>query len=687
MTQRPSTFIFQGGLDVSTSPLVMGAGRIMAGINYEAVTEGYRRMDGIERFDGRALPSSAQYWGLPFIDGRSIPAVGSTITGATSGATGTLATAPVVSTGEFALHDATGVMALTNVTGEFDEGEAIYAGGILSAVADGPSLLGYANTAEQALDFAAAAQAINRGLIGRVPGSGPVRGVAAYQGAIYAFRDNVEESAGAMWRASPTGWQPVPTGRMVAFTAALVEIFDGDRITGAISGAIATAARVVRRSGDWGTTAEGYIVLSDQTGSFVNEQIKIGGQVVGTITADVAITIPSGGSYHTIVHNFYGSRQRTALYGVNGVGKAFEFMDGVYTPLETGTAPDRPYLIFEIAEHLGLIFPGGSIQLMAPGKPITMDVVQGSAEFGFGTEITDVVQANESAVVFFGEAKIGTLSGRDVDTFQFQELTEEAGAFAGTAQRMGRTLYLDARGLRDLAATQAYGNFRAGSLLPELTPLFTAKRKAGLRPVLSYVVKTKSQYRIIWNDGSGLCVFMGRKNPEATVFSIAPLLLTCATAAEQTDGEAIYAGSEDGYVYRIDSGASLDGAGVRAYIMPPFNHLGSARQEKRSHSLVVELDGPAETRLGLSLIYDYGSDEQPQAVTPEQRVIGGGGLWDTSVWDEFYWTAPMRGYAEASLDGIGINMAPVIAADSHPAEQAHTLQAYTLNWSPRRMRR
>ena len=663
------------------------AGRVMAGMNYEAVVEGYRRMDGIERFDGRALPSAAQHWALPFANGRIAATVGQTINGITSGATGIVVAAPVIISGEYAVNSATGLFVLTEVTGEFREDELLYTNGVLLAAADGPSLLGYARTAQEALDFAAAAQSWRRAAIARVPGSGPVRGVAAYKGSVYAWRDNVEETAGVMWRATPTGWQQVPTGRMVAFTAGLAEIFDGDRITGATSGAVATAARVVRRSGNWGSSARGYIVLSQQTGTFGNETIRVGSTPVATVTPDTAITIPKGGSYHTIVHNFYGSKQRTALYGASGAGKAFEFMDGVYTPLETGTSPDKPYLVFEIAEHLGLIYPGGSIQLMAPGKPITLDVVQGSAEFGFGTEVTDVVQANESAVVFFGEAKIATLSGRDIDTFQFQELTEEAGAFAGTAQRMGRTLYLDARGLRDLTATQAYGNFRAGSLLPELTPLFSAKRKAGLRPVLSYVVKAKSQYRIIWSDGSGLCVFMGRKNPEAMAFSISPLRLTCATTAEQDDGEAIYAGDESGYVYRVDSGASLDGAGVQAYIMPPFNHLGAARQDKRSHKLVVELDGPAETRLALSMIYDYGSDEQPQAVTPEQRVIGGGGLWDTSIWDEFYWTAPMRGFAEADLDGIGLNMAPIIAADSHPAEEAHTLQVYTIYWSPRRVRR
>lgn len=42
-----------------------------------------------------------------------------------------------------------------------------------------------------------------------VPGSGPIRGVWYYAGTLYAFRDNAGGTAGAMYKASPTGWQLV----------------------------------------------------------------------------------------------------------------------------------------------------------------------------------------------------------------------------------------------------------------------------------------------------------------------------------------------------------------------------------------------------------------------------------------------------------------------------------------------
>jgi len=50
-----------------------------------------------------------------------------------------------------------------------------------------------------------------RALITAVPGSGPIRGVVAFNEVVYAFRDNAAGTACAMYRSSPTGWQLVTT--------------------------------------------------------------------------------------------------------------------------------------------------------------------------------------------------------------------------------------------------------------------------------------------------------------------------------------------------------------------------------------------------------------------------------------------------------------------------------------------
>lgn len=698
VTQQTTTYVFGGGYDLSTTPLAMSPGKLMSGINYEPISEGYGRVDGFERFDGKPAPSAAKFWLLLFANGVQPFVIGSRVKGQTSGAEGTLVAAPFETTGETTSASFAGRLILIDVVGDFADDEVLFttAGGI-HARAEGPAVEDDGDTEAQRRIYLETAQTFRRSAIGRVPGSGPVRGVAVFDNVVYAWRDNLAETAGVMWKSTATGWQAIAVSRIVRFTAGVREIFDGDRITGALSGAQATAWRVVRQQGNWGATAAGYIVLTAQVGTFAAEDILTTAMTAATVTPDVAQPFAKGGRYMTIAHNFYGASNRRALYGAYGEGRAFELREGVISFVETGMVDDRPTRIFEISQHLGLTYRGGSVQFSRPGEPFIYDVVVGAGEIGLGTDVTDVIQATETTVTLFGKEKIAILSGRDVDTFQLDELTEEAGADAWTAQRIARTIYLDARGLRDLAATQAFGNYRAGSLLERVYPYFKSKRAGKNVPVASWVSKTKSQYRLLWNDGTGLTVYMGRKEAEAIPFSTGEARFSCVATGEYDGVEAIFAGSDEGYVYRLDSGTSFDGVGIKGFILPAFNHIGAPRNDKQLFRTVVELDAEPLTRIGITVIFDYGDGQQPESGSREFTipgatghnllVEGGGGIWDTAIWNEFFWSAPIRGRASADTEGIGLNMAPLIACASTPTEARHILQTYTLHWSPRRLRR
>ena len=291
------------------------------------------------------------------------------------------------------------------------------------------------------------------------------------------------------------------------------------------------------------------------------------------------------------------------------------------------------------------------------------------------------------------------LTGRDTETFQLEELTEEAGCEPDTAQRIGQTIYLDRRGLRSLSATQAFGNFKAGTLSMLIEPYFRTKRKAGASTVLSLVSRSKSQYRLIWSDGTGLTVYMGGKTPEAMPFAFNAMQPFCATTCEMADGtEGIFVGAEDGYVYRLDSGTSQDGYGILGFCMTPFNHLGSTMTEKRIFKITVEMQAPADASIAVTAQFDYGDGEKPIAGKRDFTVqglgdgldflvAGGGGDWSISSWNEFYWDSPIEGLAQAYIDGIGRNVSFIIACDSHPLEEEHVLQAYTVHHSARKLRR
>ncbi|QUT04055.1 hypothetical protein KFK14_12950 [Sphingobium phenoxybenzoativorans] len=695
MSGTPNTYAFGGGLDVVSAALAVPPSRIVSGMNYEPLAEGYGRVQGFERFDGRTAPSAAVFGTLKFDSGVAPIAMGNLITGGTSGATAHVVLSPIGFEGSWDAGTARGSLIITAVTGTFVDNETLIVGGGTKALVNGPATFDSAPSEDIRAHYVEAAQTYYRELVGKVPGSGPVRGVAVYNGNVYAWRDNIIGSAGAMWKATALGWVEVHLGYQAQFTLGTNELVEGQTIFGATSGASATVARVVRRSGNWGTNAAGYVVLTNIVGVFTNEIAAGDGHSV-TIAPVTSHVLPAGGRYMTIGHNFFGASNRYRMYGCNGVGRGFEFDGTVFAFIYTGSADDRPQRVFEAAEHLGFTFPGGSIQYSSITGPLDWDGNTGAGDLGFGTEITDVVQAAQTSVLFFGEKKIAYLTGTDSESFILNELTEEAGADAWTAQKIGKIMYLDKRGLRDVQATSAFGNFKAGSLSELIAPYFTAKRKAGRVPVASHVCRSKSQYRLYWSDRTGLCVFMGRKTPEAIPFSTDDMQVYCSGTGELADGEGMFVGAEDGYVYRIDSGSSFDGTGIKGFVMTPYNHIGAVGYEKRLHKIVVEMQAAPLTRLGITVMFNYSDGSQPNAGRKDFtvqgsgdgidfRVTGGGGIWDTSDWNQFFWSAPYSGKAEAHPDGQGENMSCIFACDSLVAEPHHVLQTYSLHTSRRKL--
>lgn len=686
MTRQASTFAFGGGLDTNSAALAIPPGCVIASQNYEPLAEGYGRIEGYERYDGRPAPSDASYWTIPFASGSATFVVGDTVTGGTSGAYGAVIAAPLDVTGDWGAGTAAGTLLLTNVTGTFQGGEALKVAGVTRATSTGTA------TEKSGTDLAARyarltlAQSYRRSLIGAVPGSGPVRGVAVHAGTIYAWRDNIGATACVGYKATTSGWTALPVHRRMTFTLGTSEVFEGDTLTGATSGATGYVRRVVVTSGDWATAnAAGYIDLSAVTGIFTAEIVKVGATNCATGAATSAITLPPGGRYRTISHNFYGNKQRYRLYGVNGVGPAFEIMeDGGIGTIPSGMGTDTPNRIFEISNHLGLVFPGGSVQFSGTGEPRQWEPITGAGEFGLGTECTDVIQSNETAVVLFGETKVCVLQGHDASDFVLDTLTEEAGAEPDSAQRMGNTVYLDRRGLRSLSATQAFGNFKTGTLSGRFERYFRDRQRGGARVIGSFVSKSKSHYRLMYDDGSGLSVYMGGKAPEAMVFRYDTLRPSCFAEGEIADGEAILVGAEDGFVYRLDRGNTFDGASFYFFAQMAYNHFGNPTQEDRFFEVILELVAPSLLQVGIAADFDYSDGEKVRSINEIVTLYGAGALWNAGIWNNFVWSSAVEGRAKSSIDGLGRNASFIFLGASQPAEDRHILQAYIVHRSPRR---
>lgn len=429
-------------------------------------------------------------------------------------------------------------------------------------------------------------------------------------------------------------------------------------------------------------------MLDTITGTFAAENLNIGAELnVATIAgAPTSHSFPAGGRYEFLNHNFYGAANLRRMYGVNGVGPAFEFDGTTIAPILTTMPEDRPTRIAVHRMHLFLAFPGGSIQFSEPGEPMLVDPILGAGEFAIGDEVTDFISNNTEVLTILGAGSVSNLYGNDASDFQLQVLADDAGALPWTAEKIGTAIYMDNRGLRSMSSTQAYGNFSLGTLTAPIAPLLRERRKIGAQPVAACRVRTKNQYKVFYDNGEGITVFVGRKDAESMLFNLGKIVSSICSVEGDDRNEEIYFGATDGFVYQLNAGNSFDGAELDYFLRLPFNHLGAPQQRKRWHKVVLECEASPQATLRVSYDFDYGNGADLSAAPVELSVIGGGGQWDSSLWDTFLWDGALEGQAEAYVNGVGKNISMLIAG-SATNEGAHLLQGITLFYTSRGLAR
>lgn len=690
MTQQPFTTLLRGGLDLVSPKMAVAPGRVIAGQNYVPDESGYVRLSGIERFDGRPKPHEAEVYEVTFDLGSLDPPVGTVIAGVTSGTTARIAAASIVDTGSFATSDAAGKFIVYDLSGSFTYHEVIevrstsliqanafqldafQSSGVPgTARATGAGIAAQPESVAQGIEWRRAAIELRREVIGPVPGSGPVRGVWALNGDVYAIRDNEAATAGGLWKATATGWAAQALGHILRFTTGTAAFEEGETVTGGTSTATGTVRRVVVESGDWATNdAAGFLVITVTSGTFqAAETITSASGSATASGAQAAITLPAGGRYDFTNANFYGAPSLTRMYGVNGVGRAFEFDGTTFTPIYTGLsdALDKPKHVAVYKNHLFLSYAGGSILFSGIGEPLDFSTSAGAGELAFGNEVTGMLGAAATALVLFGRSKIEYLVGNDAQDFQLLPLADDAGALEWTAQMAGAPTYVDDSGVRQMSTTQAFGDWRSGTLTRAVEPLFRAKRRSGALPLAAMRVRARDQYRLFFDDRTGLVIFLGRESPEVMPIAI-PFDLSCAVSVDDADGyEVLFGGTETGYVVEFDAGTSFDGTPVDATMTLGFIAAGNVAQKKRFHRAAVFASEGIGTSIAIGATFDYGEADEP-VMPAEETVI------DSS------------GEAVAYLDGFGRAVSLTLSS-SATYEDPHALGAVTINITPRGIKR
>lgn len=645
----------QGGLDLVSPAMKIQPGSLIDCLNYEPdINGGYRRMYGIQRFDGRTRPSEASYSIMVCAITGTVSA-GDTVVGASSSASAVVL--QVNGTTEIVVTKVTGTFVAENI-----KVSTVVVGSVAS-IADGAALT-------PLLDATYLALAANnyRADITTIAGSGEVRGVWHYDGSYYAFRDDAGGTECLMYKATAAGWVQVTFGREIQFTTGVVAIAEGDTITGGTSGASGVVKRVLTRTGTWGSTAAGTLVFDSVTGAFQSgEALKKGATTMATSSSvDTAITLQPGGRFVFRNYAFGGSSTSLRMYFCDGVNYLQEFDGTRLVPIRTGISVDAPKFL-DIWKNYMVVSIGSSVEISGVGSPYSWTALTGAAELALGDTCTGIQtqlgNATTGACAIFTKDKTFMLYGTGTSDASLVIHTPNAGAASYTIQNIGEAYYLDTKGVVMLQTTLNFGNFEQATITRKIQPIIDRKR--GLA-VASCIVRSFNQYRIFFSDGSGIVIYTSGGVPQAiTYFDYGKPFNTVESIVDSDGVERIIASGTDGYMYEIDAGTSIDGENIFSYVLMAFNNSQSPRNRKRYRRMVVQAGclGVAHATVGYDLSYGNPAASQTGAQS-STTMVGGGGWWDQFLWDSFIWDSPYINEYVVDSPGNGDNVGVVIYGET-----------------------
>jgi hypothetical protein len=396
------------------------------------------------------------------------------------------------------------------------------------------------------------------------------------------------------------------------------------------------------------------------------------------------------------------------MYGCDGVNPAFEFDGTNYIPIHTGMTTDTPSHIMVHRFYLFISYRG-SVQLSAVGNPYSWSVVSGAGEFGVGDDVTGFVPQGGnnagSTLAIFTKNRTYMLYGSSSASGASQPFTLvdsifELGYAPYTVQPVSNNTYgLTGRGIQSLITTLTYGDFDYASVSHMLNPLMQAKR--GME-VSSTSLRSKDQYRIYFNDGTGLAMGITADKPIGFVPLNYGKVVRCITTASLTTNgtsvagltptqkalgqEVTLFGSDDGYVYQDNIGTSFDGGTIEAWIRPAFNHSKSPQTRKRYRRAVLEVKPYGFSKVDIGYDLGYGNPDVSPPETKSNNNIIGGGYWDQFTWDQFTWDTKTFNEISVSLTGTENNIG-FLFYSNRAQDARHCVQGVTIMYTPQRTTR
>lgn len=581
-------FEFRGGLVTNLPPLQQGAqspGSARVLQNFEpSILGGYRRINGYEKYSTTLVPS----YGEPKVHG-----------GSQSGTTlviGNMYTAPAVGD-QFTIAGVTGTYTIASAGVSYDSANKRATLTLTTSLATSPA------------DKAAVTFTTNKGKI---------IGLAAWQNKVIAVRnDNIYQSIGSAWTRIN-----VPKYGTV--------LVNGASQTG--SSLIVDGLTAAPQAGDTFTIAGVdliYTVTADATVTSGGATLAINPALASSPANDAAITFLSTSRVGGLKNRFEKYRIGTTekIVGVDSVNAPFIYDGTTFTVLNS--APSDVVGAEHVVWFKNQLFfaKGDKLIFTSPYTDNDFNPANGSGIIGVGSAITGLVVFREQLIIF-SQSRISQLVGNTVSDFVLKPITLNIGCIdTDTIQEVGSDImFLGPDGLRLLSGTDTFGDYGLAVVSKVIQSEMTSFIRASTS-FSSVVIKQKSQYRIFgYNDNITSTNALGILGTQVVgdqtgVLSWAELRGIKAYVADGDylgRNEILVFANDNGYVYKMESGNSFDGANIVATFSTPFVFINDPRIRKTFYKLFLYTDPEAGVTTSVNLRLDF--DDQG-VIQPETIIL------------------------------------------------------------------
>jgi hypothetical protein len=398
-----------------------------------------------------------------------------------------------------------------------------------------------------------------------------------------------------------------------------------------------------------GGTATGYMSFQNidnpgliKAGQTIYTRENSGGVVVAVTAGDISRNLlPSEAElaaqkskWRVIEANFYQNDEGAAIYGTTGADSAFLFDLNdhfAYIRPPIARSKDKPRHVAFLSNHLVLGLDSGHILVSAIDVPNDFDTSGTATTWSFRDPITGLnpiagnalaVMCRESVHAFIGTQAPSELAN---DPFRTQHLTPKSGALEYTVADVMGPMYGDFSGVGTLQTTDKFGDFSPGRLTAAIEdwtrerfqkqPSSALSNKA---PVCGIPVRRKNQYRIYFEDGYILSLFVGspERAPEAMLGHLDPENLSTDyvptwmdSTVLSTGRERVVMGDKNGNVWIVDGANGIQTASglteVPCYITTNPMNTGYPQGATKTYAWTVLGDFMAAQEITTTTGYDY----------------------------------------------------------------------------------